>query len=444
MAAAMAAAPNQSLPKQLAGWAELKAAYRFLDNPKITPDGIQQTHRERVREACASHARVLVVEDGSELDFTRHTCVEGLGLIGDGRGRGLRQHSSLAVTTDCRLLGVLHQLWWKRVRTTPGETRRQRQARPTESDVWARSIQAIGSLGPTTRAIHVMDRGADCYATMHTAHHHNSGFLIRARHDRYINDSTEHLWSYMRKQSICGTRDVAVPARPGRGESSAQPARIARLDVRFAAVSIPPPRNDPRYSEALAAWAVYVVEPDAPAGIQPLEWLLLTSECVSDAASANERVDWYTCRWLIEEWHKVEKTGCELEAAQLKTAAGLERLAAFTAIVAVRILQLRELAQAATEPQAADPNSPSEQPEELQKLVPREWILVVSFLAKCTPEKITPRQFWTTLAKRGGFIGRKSDGQPGWQTIWKGWWEIMLLVQGLEIHQQMLMARTCG
>ena len=219
---------------------------------------------------------------------------------------------------------------------------------------------------------------------------------------------------------------------------------MARLAVRFAPVVIPCPRDDPRFKESLRVWAVYIKETDPPAGIEPIEWMLLTNEAVGDLAAANERVDWYTYRWIIEEWHKIEKTGCRLESSQLKTAAALERLAAFTAVVAVRILQMRDLAQAATEPEAIDSASPSEQPAALQAVVPPNWIDMVSYLAKRPPKTLTPRQFWWTIAKRGGFIGRKSDGRPGWQTIWKGWIEVMKLIQGLEIHQAMLREQSCG
>ena len=148
IAAALAAAPNHSLPDQHDGWGELKAAYHFLDNPKVTPEGIQHAHRRQVRRLCALRPRVLVVEDNSGLDYTDHPSVEGLGFVGDGGGRGLLQHTSLAVTTDRELLGVLHQIWWKRIRTAAGETRHQRQVRPKESDLWSESMKAIGSLGP--------------------------------------------------------------------------------------------------------------------------------------------------------------------------------------------------------------------------------------------------------------------------------------------------------
>ncbi len=440
----MAEAPDRSLPDQHENWGDIKAAYRFLNNPKVTPEGIQSTHRQQVRQLCSTYPVVLAVEDGSELDYTAHRSVEGLGFVGGGIGRGLLQHSTLAVTTEGHLLGILYQIWWKRVREPKDEKRRQRQARAKESDLWADSIRAVGSIGPNTRLIHVTDRGGDCYETMHAAYAAGQGFLIRAKHDRYVNDSTEHLWGFMERQAVAGIRIVQVPARPAKGKRPAQPARTARLAVRYAAIQVPPPRNDPRFKDPLPAWAVYVIELDPPAGVEPVEWMLLTSEGVENLDQANTRVDWYTHRWLIEEWHMAEKTGCRLEASQLKTAEALERLAALTAVVAVRLIQLRELAQAATNPGVAAPRSLRDQPAALRNLVPPDWILVVSHLAKCRPETLTPRLFWLTLARRGGFIGRKSDGPPGWRTIWKGWAEVVTLVQGIEIHRAILQEQSCG
>ena len=444
MAAALAEAPDRSLPDRHESWGDIKAAYRFLNNPKVSPERIQSTHRRQVRQLCSAHRVVLAVEDGSELDDTFHRAVEGLGFVGGGLGRGLLQHSTLAVTTEGHLLGVLHQIWWKRVRKPKDEKRRQQQARATESSLWAESIRAVGAIGPSTRVVHVIDRGGDCYETMQAAYAVGQGFLIRARHDRYINDSREHLWGFLGCQDIAGTRMVRVPARPAKGRQPAQAARLARLAVRYAEIQIPPPRNDPRFKKPLSAWAVYVVELDPPAGVGPIEWMLLTSERVENLDRANARVDWYTFRWLIEEWHKAEKTGCRLEASQLKTAEALERLAALTAVVAVRLIQLRELAQAATDGRAPAQKSLSDQPAALRNLVPPDWLLVLSHLAKCPPEALTPRLFWLTLARRGGFIGRQSDGLPGWQTIWKGWAEVIALVHGMEIHRTFLEGRPCG
>lgn len=440
----MAAAPDQSLPQRHEDWADLKAAYRFLNNPKVTPEGIQQTHRLMVGAACAQQTRILAVQDGSELDYTSHRSVEGLGFVGGGIGQGLLQHSTLAVTTNGGLLGILHQIWWRRQRTAKGETRRERQARETESDLWSKSIRAVGSLGPKTRVIHVADRGGDCFETMQAAYEQDAGFLIRAQHNRYVGDGSDRLWALLERQAVAGVREVDIPARPAKGKQAAQPARRASLAVRFAPVTIPPPRNDPRFTHPLSVRAVYLAETDAPVGVEPVEWMLLTSETVENFDQAAECIDWYGYRWLIEEWHKVEKTGCRLEAAQLKSVEALERLAALTAVVAVRLMQLRDLAQAATNPAEAEPKESRDEAIEFQATVPRAWIAVVSHLARCRPEVLTPRLFWLTIAKRGGYIGRKSDGPPGWQTIWKGWSVIVMLAEGFELHQEMLQEESCG
>ncbi len=150
------------------------------------------------------------------------------------------------------------------------------------------------------------------------------------------------------------------------------------------------------------------------------------------------------CRWVIEEWHKVEKTGCRLEASQLKDAEAIKRLAAMTGVVAVRMLQLRDLARAASD-STEDPIAASgDQPSAIQAVAPRTWLIVVAHLAKCRPEELTPRVLWLTVARRGGFLGRKNDGSPGWQTIWRGWYDVMTMVQGIEILQGQSSEGTYG
>lgn len=431
IAAAMAEAPDRSLPKQTEDWADLLAAYRFLNNPKVTADQIQRAHRAQVREQCQAHSLILGVEDTTELDFTGRKTVEGLGPIGNGRGQGLLQHSTLAVGPQGHLIGVLHQIWRKRVPVPEGETRAERLERPRESDFWPQSVRSVGSLGEATRLIHVTDRGGDLFETMIACgEQSNVGFLIRAQHDRCVEDGRDKLWSWMGQQPVAGQRDVLIPSR-GAGASGAD--RIAKVSVRFARVSLDPPRKDPRFTEPLTVWAVYAREEPPPVDIDGIQWMLLTSEPVETFEAACERIDWYGLRWVIEEWHRAEKTGCRLEASQLKSVEAIECLAALVAIMAVRLMQLRDLAQVSVKESGADASSPANQPKALQGMVPRTWILIVSKLGKCNPQELTPRRFWLTIAKRGGFIGRKSDGQPGWLTIWRGWYDVMLMVHGAEL-----------
>lgn len=438
MAADMATAPDQSLPRQCSDWADLKAAYNFLHHEQVSPERIQSTHRQQVRQACLEHPLILAVQDTTELDFTGRQ-VEGLGPIGDFRGQGMQQHSTLAVLPEGRLLGVLHQIFRNRVPVPEGETLSQRRVRAKESDLWHESAEAVGSLGSGARLVHVVDQGGDDFPLMVACGRlENVGFLIRAQHNRCVEGDTNKLWPFLAAQAVAGHRDVPVPA------TQKHPARVARLAVRFSPVLLDRPKKDPRFKAPISVWAVYVLEQEPPAGVEPIEWMLLTSEAVHNFEQACQRVDWYCHRWLIEEWHKVEKTGCKLEDSQLKDAAAIRCLAAFTAVIAVRMIQLRDLAQIATQAQAQTPGGPADSPEALGVLVPATWRLVVACLAKCKPEALTPRLFWLTIARRGGFIGRKGDGVPGWQTIWRGWYDVMMMVQGAEMTLPIGPQPNCG
>lgn len=427
----MAKAPDRSLPKQTEDWGDLLAAYRFLNHPQVTPDQIQQTHRAETREQGGRRRLILSVQDTTELDFTSRHAVAGLGSIGNGGGQGLLQHSALAIDPSGHLLGVLHQTWRTRVPVPDGETRRERLQRPRESDFWPETVRAVGSLGAGTRVIQVTDRGGDLFETMIACgEQENVGFLIRAQHDRCVEGETDKLWSWMSARPTAGGRDVPIPARGG--GASSEP-RVARVAIRFAAIRLDPPRKDPRFTEPIEVRAVYAREENPPVGVEGIEWMLLTSEAVATFDDACTCLDWYTLRWVIEEWHRAQKTGCRLEASQLQTADAIMRLAALTAIMAVRLMQLRDLAQIAGKEASDDSSSPANQPEALRAAVPRMWVWIVAKLAKCDPRELTPKRFWLTIAKKGGFLGRKHDGQPGWITLWRGWYDIMLMVQGAEL-----------
>lgn len=134
-------------------------------------------------------------------------------------------------------------------------------------------------------------------------------------------------------------------------------------------------------------------------------------------------VRYYRCRWVIEEWHRALKEGCRLERSQLEEPAALHRLAAVLSIVAVRLIQLRDL--------AGEPSD--EDPLVLKQRVPPLWIVIVAAWAQRPAEQLTPRQFWQTIARRGGWPGRKQDGRPGWKAIWTGWHDVQQLVEGVEL-----------
>jgi biopolymer transport protein ExbB/TolQ len=65
--------------------------------------------------------------------------------------------------------------------------------------------------------------------------------------------------------------------------------------------------------------------------------MLLTSLPVTDLATAVQILEWYSCRWEIEVFIKVFKSGCRVEQLQLEIAARRDPCLALYFIIAWRI-----------------------------------------------------------------------------------------------------------
>jgi hypothetical protein len=419
MAAMMAQDPGHSLPKQMEAWPELKGAYRFLNNPRVRPEDLGAAHRSGTLQRCGGHPVVLCVQDDTE--------IHGVKVAG-GRGGedGEVLHSTLAVTPGGDLLGILDQRWFRHVTPMPGETQGQRAQRWRESDVWADAVTGVeeGLAGaPVGRLIHVADRAADNLRFMHECINAGRGFVVRAQHDRLVEEGTGKLWDHLAAEAPAGTLTVRIGAQRDAAGRLTRVGRSATVQVRYATVLLDPPKNHPGNIEPLTVQVVYLREEDAPAGVEAVDWMLLTSEAVASFADACVVVGYYQKRWVIEEWHRALKEGCRLEESQVQTVEALRRLSAILSVLAVRLLQLRDLAQGSAAGDAAA----------LQVQVDGQWIEVVAKLAGREAARLTPREFWGVITRKGGFIGRKSDGQPGWKVIWRGWHDISQMVSYAEV-----------
>jgi hypothetical protein len=432
LAAAIAENPQMSLPKQLPDWSDLTGAYRLLSNEAVDPQAILAPHKALVRQAAGEHGVILCVQDTTQLDFTLRTGITGLGIIGDGTGRGLVQHAALAVLPDKRLLGILDLNWHAMEPVPKGEKRKERRARWTERYLWHEAAQRIGPWRQGRQLIHVGDRHADVFRFMHEARTLGHDFIVRAMHDRYVDDATEHLWEKVLRQEPLGQMSVTLGVQRNKANAIKRIGREALLTIRVTAIEVPPPQDDPRTLsvQPLSLWAVHLVEEHPPAGVDPVEWMLVTSLQAMALEEAQRIIGYYTCRWVIEEWHRCLKEGCKIEDSQLDEAADIERLAAVLAVVAARLLEMRDLAQATDERASS--------PESLRRLVPAMYITMAAGLAKVPVETLTPRLFWRTIAKRGGYLGRKNDPRPGWKVLWRGWTDLVQMVRGAELYQQLL------
>jgi hypothetical protein len=193
---------------------------------------------------------------------------------------------------------------------------------------------------------------------------------------------------------------------------------------------MPVPRHTSPYvkklrPEPIEMSVVWVREVGAPRGVKPIEWILYTSLPVSNFDDAGTIVEYYECRWLIEEYHKALKTGCTVEGRLLGNSSRLEAMLGLMSVVAVRLLQLKSIAR-------RDPD------RRASSVVPPLWLKMLKAARKHLRRvhDLTIAQFYRELAKLGGFLGRKSDGQPGWITIWRGWEQLNTLVLGAELALQ--------
>jgi hypothetical protein len=441
MATAIAADPAASLPKQMGSEAALHAAYRFLQTPDVTYEQLIRPHVEQTREAMGKRERVLLIQDTTEVDYQQHPTTTGLGPIGNGTHHGFLLQSVLAVLPDNRqVLGLAHQEPFLRQPAPKGETKREREQRERESQVWERSVQAIGEPPPGVQWIHVGDRYSDMFPFLWACRHQHCDFVVRAAQDRCVDllveqtdrplarrshhkrgpeqesePKTPHLFEVVRAWVAVGKQDLDLPATKQR------PARVAHVVISFGSLRLLPPRSQQASNLLpLGVWVVRVWEPQPPEGVEPLEWVLLTSVPIQTVEQAWEQVDWYRTRWIVEDYHQGLKTGCRVEQRQLQSYQGLRRLLGLLAPTAVRLLQLRATAR-------QTPEQPASQ------TLPADVVQVVAAKAGVPAAQLTARQCWHTIARCGGYLGRKGDGPPGWQTLWRGWLYIQTLLEGVHL-----------
>ena len=422
----LAASPGGTMPQAFPEWADLKAAYRFFSGKGAGFDSVISPHVQRTQADCRQPGEYLIIEDTTLLDYSAHGATEDLGTIGNGGGRGFELHSALAVRVEtwtlnqrpeATVVGLFGQQCYTPRSAPAQETRRQRLERPRKSQRWAQVFKSAGTAPKGTQWIYVADRESDFYEPIEICQQHGIDFVIRASQNRRLADEAGRLSEALEKAMVLGLSTVELRSRGG------EPARTAVVEIRAVKVDLDGPWRPGGWKTPLANITVVEVrEVNPPEGVkEPLHWRLLTSLDCQTLTQAKRIVGRYTARWWIEEYHKALKTGTGVEDSQLERAYRLEPLIAVLAVVAVRLLSTKMLARARPESFEA-----------AQSLGPQ----VVSLLQ----EKFgKPKEGWNnknllvSVARLGGFIGRKSDGMPGWLTIWRGWQRLTWMCEGLEI-----------
>ena len=367
-----------------------------------------------MKQASKGNGPVLFIQDGSELLYNSQHYIKDLGPTSDGSGNGLMMHTCLAVRFESGqsdVLGLASQSAWVREEDKSKRTR-------NESHVWLDTLKAIGSPPKGTEWITVGDRGSDIYDFMHGARELGWDFVIRAKYNRHIevDGKKERLFDWLRQITASASMPLYLRARNAKEFSGA-----VELEVSYGSAVLPPPS-----SANMGPFApLYFVRVNCPTR-DKLEWFIITSVPLESAQDALRVVEIYRRRWLIEDYHKALKSGCKMEESQLKYADRILALLGFLGVIATQLLALRQWAR-------LEPHVPAHERVNQQMLD-----IVCAYFRLKSP---TLREYWVCVARLGGFLARKSDGDPGWQTIWDGYNRLQDMVLGVEIFTELM---RCG
>ena len=415
---------------------DLKRAYEFFSNAKTSFTKVTAPYHQETAKQIREWPIVLAVGDTTYLDYKKIRAKrDKYGPIGNG-GNGLILHSALAVNADNgQPIGLLWEKLWHRehkqsnTRKTKKQKKKQQaeaRKRPIEekeSYRWIEAVKEVQKLGQSaaldqirTKIIHVFDREGDIAEVFdEVSQTINTGVVVRAAHNRAIEESDSYLWQWLPSQPIKIEVAVKLPKTQKRSE------RTAKLAIRYAPLSLRTPSRikDQEYFEV---YGVYAVEIDPPEGCEPVEWMLLTTEPVTNEGEAQTILRWYTYRWRIEEYHKILKSGCKVESYRL-AGDSMQVLLGFLTQIAAQLLKMTYLNR--TTPEAAASSVLNQVQIE---------VLVAKAQKPVTTVDLTVAWAIESVARLGGYLSHRKNSPIGITVLWRGWSELQQLCQGWQLR----------
>ena len=409
------AQPEASVPQASGNWANTKATYNFWNSERFGSEDIIDGHRLKTAQRASQEDVILAIQDTSDFNFTHHkdkNWDKGFGQTSSQKYvRGLKVHSTLALSSMGVPLGILDLQIWTR---EPKKKRKKKKSKSNtsifhkESKRWLRGlVDTELAIPSTTKIVTVADREGDIYELFALPRENNSELLIRANHNRRVDHSMKYLKESVSSMAEAGKLNVSLPKKDG------QEPQQATLTIRFGKLAILPPSNlIPRNNlQPVELNVISAVEDHPSEEGKGINWLLLTSLDVETWDDAVRCIRWYTYRWLIERYHYVLKSGCGVEKLQLETAERIKKALATYAIVAWRLLWLTYHSR----------ENPSQSSETI--LEEHEWQSLYCHIhntSEVPKQAPSVKQAIIWIAKLGGFLGRKSDGEPGVKVLWRG------------------------
>lgn len=420
---AMSKNPQASIPNLVDSPSETVASYRFLDNDKVTFDKISAAHREKTFERMSREKLVLALHDTTSLNYTGlRDSVEGLGAVGNSttqNPKGLQLHTVYAITPEGTPLGTIHSQIWARIPAKKKKARQKssKKVELNESNKWSIAVSNVANLANEldTTIVHVMDREADIFDLFCEAEMHGQKYIVRGKSNRRVDKKSRGsedgllISEKLAQSSPIGRVDIEVKTKEGINGK-----RDATLEIKVITVDILAPRGKSRKQHrnpdhTLHLTVILAKEIDAEDGVEPINWQLMTNVEISFPQEAMLCVEYYGRRWGIETFFRILKTGCRVERSRLGEVDNLKCFIGLQLIIAWHLDLLTRLAR----------KNPLESPKVF--FTDTELFVMSKLILKKNPHKKAKLGYYIRLlAMMGGFMGRKSDGDPGAEVLWRG------------------------
>jgi len=399
--------------------AGLKAAFRFVNTPSVTPEKLLGKFIEwNFKGLKCTHA--LIVQDTTEFNYSWRKELEGLGPVTKEGNQGFFLHPGIIVNPKNEsVLGLASAYFWKRDGGNGNKGEREYHKKPIEEKESYRWLMVPEEIQKYTEGVSftvVADREADIYelflAQKEGKFGRNTELLIRAFQNRRISGEEEKLFELIKTWEVKGIQKIDIEA------SHKRKKREAKLEVRYGKVALlAPDKIKSRMPEEVEdVYVIDATETNTPAGEEPVSWTLLSTHKISSLEDALEKIQWYKCRWFIEELFRILKSGYKVEKVKFDTGHALMNWCSLRLMMAVRLLYLLTMRDVEDKDSAV----PFFSIDEMELMENLEHRLISQNSKIRRPEK---RSFaWAILiiSILGGYKVSPSAKPPGQESLWRG------------------------
>jgi hypothetical protein len=411
-----------SIPRACKTWGETLAAYRFFNNKKVSDDKILNGHINNSIERIKKERIVLIPQDTTEIKYTGRK-IEDMGYLSSENSKGIFAHTSIAITEDKLCLGVVDKQVINREEIGIRKSSKSRAIEEKESYRWIKGYEVankIAHLASETTIVSISDREGDIYEMLEKipSEENKAFWIVRSSINRRAKDENklkDKIWCKVRKSEVIGKIEFMLPeGKIYQGKFSDErllrKKRLIIQEVRACKVLLSPPPRKNKKCAPVAINIVHCVEVNPPSEDEKIEWFLLTSMPISNRSLVFKIVDYYLCRWQIEIFFKILKSGCNIEKLQFTTLKAICNCITLYMIIAWRILYITMISR-------IYPDTDSGIVFESY-----EWKAIYIFVKNKNPPQKTPslKEIILMIATLGGFLNRRSDKNPGTKVIWQG------------------------